>query len=118
MLLCCRHTLVCTEEGAMFSWGSHKAGQLGTGVKVNDGSAVPVKVAATSGSSRVTRVACGAEFCMAVNEEGFVAAWGHPMYGQLGNRSNGEYIERAGSTSYHYETGESLLFLGLGRGGG
>mmetsp|Transcript_28149 Transcript_28149/g.53249 ORF Transcript_28149/g.53249 Transcript_28149/m.53249 type:complete len:574 (-) Transcript_28149:362-2083(-) len=99
-----RHTLVCTEEGAMFSWGSHKAGQLGTGVKVNDGSAVPVKVAATSGSSRVTRVACGAEFCMAVNEEGFVAAWGHPMYGQLGNRSNGEYIERAGSTSYHYET--------------
>jgi hypothetical protein len=30
---------------------------------------------------------------------------GHPMYGQLGNGTNGEFIERAGSISYHFETG-------------
>ena len=35
------------------------------------------------------------------------------MYGQLGNRVNGEYIEKAGAISYHYETGNTLTSLSL-----
>jgi alpha-tubulin suppressor-like RCC1 family protein len=60
----------------MFSWGSHKAGQLGTGSKPNDGSSTPQKVAPLGDGSPVMRVAAGAEFSMAVNSAGQVGAWG------------------------------------------
>lgn len=60
----------------MYAWGSHKAGQLGTGSKPNDGSSTPLKVATLGGGSPVVRVAAGAEFSMAVNEEGQLGAWG------------------------------------------
>lgn len=110
-----KNTLVCTEDGSMFAWGTHKQGQLGTGGKVSDGSTTPVQVA-TWGDSPVTRVSCGSEFCMAVNEEGSIAAWGHPMYGQLGNNSNGEFIEKAGSISYHFELApKPVRFVNIGK---
>mmetsp|Transcript_7464 Transcript_7464/g.8614 ORF Transcript_7464/g.8614 Transcript_7464/m.8614 type:complete len:570 (-) Transcript_7464:147-1856(-) len=99
-----KHTVVCTTEGTVFAWGSHKCGQLGTGGAAKEGFTVPVQAASWGGGSPVVRVACGAEFSMAVNEDGKLAAWGHPMDGQLGNGGNGEYIERAGSISYQWET--------------
>eukprot|EP00854_Cymbomonas_tetramitiformis_P019660 gene19660-23516_t len=107
------HTVVVTTEGKLFSWGSHKTGALGTGGAVKEGFATPqqerllttVALQLNVGEHEpFTRVSCGAEFTMAVNEEGLVFAWGHPMYGQLGNGSNGEVIERANTISYHFVT--------------
>mmetsp|Transcript_26717 Transcript_26717/g.44812 ORF Transcript_26717/g.44812 Transcript_26717/m.44812 type:complete len:577 (-) Transcript_26717:375-2105(-) len=112
-----KNTLICTEAGLMFSWGTHKNGQLGHGGKASDGYMTPVQVPNWGAdASPVTRVACGAEFCMAVNEEGSIAAWGHPQYGQLGNNANGEYIEKAGSISYHFELSpKPVRFVNLGK---
>eukprot|EP00240_Pyramimonas_obovata_P000710 CAMPEP_0118933624 /NCGR_PEP_ID=MMETSP1169-20130426/12092_1 /TAXON_ID=36882 /ORGANISM="Pyramimonas obovata, Strain CCMP722" /LENGTH=564 /DNA_ID=CAMNT_0006876407 /DNA_START=103 /DNA_END=1797 /DNA_ORIENTATION=- len=111
-----KNSLICTDDGSMFAWGTHKNGQLGTGGKVSDGSTTPVKVATWGEGSPVTRVSCGSDFCMAVNEEGSIAAWGHPMYGQLGNNSNGEFIEKAGSISYHFELSpKPVRFVNIGK---
>ncbi|KAK3239804.1 hypothetical protein CYMTET_50294 [Cymbomonas tetramitiformis] len=108
-----RHTVVVTTEGKLFSWGSHKTGALGTGGAVKEGFATPQQLNVGE-HEPFTRVSCGAEFTMAVNEEGLVFAWGHPMYGQLGNGSNGEVIERANTISYHFVTAPQIVRFDVG----
>ncbi|CAM8884892.1 unnamed protein product [Rhodiola kirilowii] len=74
------HTVVSTEGGEVFTWGSNREGQLGyTSV---DTQPIPRRV--SSIRSRVVAVAAANKHTAAVSESGEVFTWGCNKEGQLG----------------------------------
>jgi alpha-tubulin suppressor-like RCC1 family protein len=80
------HTLAVDSEGRVHAWGDNSFGQLGTppgapasrvADLVSGGSLAP--------GARVSRVAAGHGCSFAVTVGGEVHAWGHNIWGQLGN---------------------------------
>ena len=73
------HTAAIDADGALWTWGSNKQGQLGTG---DDAETVdtPVKV-----MDNVEAVSCGQEFTAAIDTDGNLWTWGNNTLGQLGN---------------------------------
>jgi len=76
------HSVALTAAGRVYAWGSNSYGQLGNGV--NTSSTLPVAVSALAGET-VVAVAAGANFSLAITDEGEVYAWGYNLFGQLGN---------------------------------
>ena len=75
-----QHALGVDRAGALWSWGSNAAGQLGTG---RPGPwFMPQQVV---GLPAVQSAAAGADFSVAVASDGQVWSWGFNSYGQLGN---------------------------------
>jgi alpha-tubulin suppressor-like RCC1 family protein len=81
------HALALLQDGTVMAWGSNESGQLGDGGKTGfgEGSDVPVKVAGLS--ERVTAVAAGGRFSLALLASGKVMAWGGNNSGELGDGS-------------------------------
>lgn len=74
------HTVIATESGEVFTWGSNREGQLGyTSV---DSQATPRRV--SSFRSRVVAVSATNKHSAAVTESGEVFTWGCNKEGQLG----------------------------------
>lgn len=66
------HTLVCTEDGLTYSWGSNKDGQLGLG---DDRDAfAPVRIRKIP--ENIVFVACGDRSSAAITEDGLLYTWG------------------------------------------
>jgi alpha-tubulin suppressor-like RCC1 family protein len=79
-----RHTLVVTQDGALWACGEGRFGQLG----LNDtaGRLVFERVGAGAfGGARVVAAAAGRVHSMAVTEDGTLWTWGHGGYGRLGH---------------------------------
>eukprot|EP00639_Heterosigma_akashiwo_P016685 CAMPEP_0206393448 /NCGR_PEP_ID=MMETSP0294-20121207/20727_1 /ASSEMBLY_ACC=CAM_ASM_000327 /TAXON_ID=39354 /ORGANISM="Heterosigma akashiwo, Strain CCMP2393" /LENGTH=253 /DNA_ID=CAMNT_0053847053 /DNA_START=168 /DNA_END=925 /DNA_ORIENTATION=- len=72
------HTVVLTEEGAVYTWGRGDDGRLGHGDKV------PRLVEALAGRP-VAQITCGSYHTAAVTETGELWTWGGGMYGKLGH---------------------------------
>jgi len=105
-----RHTLVVTGSGEALSCGSNKCGQLGQGGRDSGALFAEFKpVLKFGGAKPVLQVACGAEHSVALNNCGVVAAWGHPLYGQLGDGDNGEYIVHTGKVEYNFVTAPKVV---------
>lgn len=75
-------SLARTSSGQVLAWGDDAFGQLGDGRARN--SDLPVRVKIPAGA-RVTAVSAGGGFGLALTTTGRVLAWGHNVYGQLGN---------------------------------
>ncbi|XVF30771.1 hypothetical protein REPUB_Repub16aG0087400 [Reevesia pubescens] len=74
------HTVIATEGGEVFTWGSNREGQLGyTSV---DTQAIPRRV--SSLRSRIVAVAAANKHTAVVSESGEVFTWGCNREGQLG----------------------------------
>ncbi|KAJ8771751.1 hypothetical protein K2173_026928 [Erythroxylum novogranatense] len=73
------HTVLATEGGEVFTWGSNREGQLGYTV---DTQPTPRKV--TSLRSRVVAVAAANKHTAVVSDSGEVLTWGCNREGQLG----------------------------------
>lgn len=80
-----KHTVVLTQWGVVYSFGSNKHGQLGTGDK--NPRFVPT-VVPQSQDAQVTSISCGALHTMLTFRRGWVYAFGMGEYGQLGTSSN------------------------------
>mmetsp|Transcript_40455 Transcript_40455/g.114559 ORF Transcript_40455/g.114559 Transcript_40455/m.114559 type:complete len:458 (+) Transcript_40455:142-1515(+) len=85
------HSIVVTDDGKCFSFGSNQYGQLGIGEcksspKVEELHKLPLETRAPP----CKKVACGAEFTMFLCG-GELYACGLPQYGQLGNGSDLQY---------------------------
>ncbi|GAQ80241.1 hypothetical protein KFL_000490310 [Klebsormidium nitens] len=93
-----QHTVVVTEDGTSFAFGSNKNGQLGTGNLKSEQETSPVKCLVQD----ATDVACGAEFTVWLTKKG-VWSCGLPQYGQLGDGSDHEYNAKASSVQLVYE---------------
>ena len=92
------HTVLVTEDGLAFAFGSNKMGQCGVGGKVDTpknqkagaDTEKPIECKQCEVSD-VVRVACGAEFTLFVTKDGALYACGNPQYGQLGIGTDGQY---------------------------
>ncbi|KAK3017588.1 hypothetical protein RJ639_003802, partial [Escallonia herrerae] len=88
------HTVVATEGGEVFTWGSNREGQLGyTSV---DTQATPRRV--SSLKSKIVSVAAANKHTAVVSESGEVFTWGCNREGQLGygtSNSGSNYTPRA-----------------------
>jgi len=108
-----KHTILMSRAGDLFGCGSnneHQLGLTGSGARFTQATlakgmvenvSMSVQKLSTWGGA-VTRVACGAEFSVAVDCEGQMAVWGKPEYGQLGNGTNGEFIAKANKIDYNF----------------
>ncbi|KAL1504489.1 hypothetical protein AB1Y20_010894 [Prymnesium parvum] len=76
-----RHALACTHEGALYSWGSNRSGQLGQGVRPDVSQPAAVEAL---GKEVVTCIAAGAEHSLAATADGVLFSWGEGVSGQLG----------------------------------
>ena len=83
------HTLVCTEDGRIYSFGYGGRGQLGHGKK--DNRFTPTLIEAPLEGKFVVQVACGSEHSMALTRKGCVYTWGHGANGRLGHGSEVDY---------------------------
>jgi len=76
------HSLALTSTGAVLAWGFNTDGELGDGGTVN--SDVPVTVKLPAGT-RVTAIAAGGYYSLALTSTGKVLAWGYNADGELGD---------------------------------
>ena len=67
------HTLALDENGKVWSWGDGDYGKLGRGG--SDISKVPQQVTQWGTYTRIVKVACGAQFSMALAASGHVFTW-------------------------------------------
>lgn len=74
------HSVMLTEDGAVYAWGAGSAGQLGTGTK----SLPAPKQIKIKSKRKVTRVACGYYHTVFVTELDEVFICGEGDYGKLG----------------------------------
>lgn len=88
------HALALCSDGTLVSWGLNTSGQLGNNRHVN--SSVPVRVdnSGILAGKRVTRMAAGAEFSVALCSDGTLASWGSNVNGQLGINSSESFQPR------------------------
>lgn len=67
--------------GRVWAWGMNNLGQLGNGVTSDAATSRPVL---TQSLRRVTDIATGCGFTLALRDDGTVWSWGENTYGQLG----------------------------------
>ncbi|WP_144118719.1 RCC1 domain-containing protein [Catellatospora sichuanensis] len=80
------HSLALLGSGAVMTWGANDRGQLGDGTTVQRNR--PVAVTALTGR-KVTAIAAGADFSLALLADGTLRAWGDNTFGQLGTGTAG-----------------------------
>src|SRR5579859_2696753 len=78
-----------STAGAVVAWGDNHDGQLGDGTTVTRDQ--PVGVLLPSGTV-VSAVATGGKFSLALTSTGAVLAWGHNLYGELGDGSTADSL--------------------------
>ncbi|MCD7948507.1 MAG: InlB B-repeat-containing protein [Oscillospiraceae bacterium] len=82
------HSLALTSNGTLYAWGYNYYGQLGMGTTA---SATPIMTPTAVKSSyfdgKITAIAAGYNFSMAITEKGTLYTWGINTYGELGNNS-------------------------------
>eukprot|EP00164_Ancoracysta_twista_P000517 GFYU01000691.1.p1 GENE.GFYU01000691.1~~GFYU01000691.1.p1 ORF type:complete len:497 (+),score=83.72 GFYU01000691.1:141-1631(+) len=76
------HTVALTDNGAVYTWGWGKYGQLGHGNRKDY--FVPTPIKALRGQD-IVQVACGHYHSVAVTRNGEVYTWGWGQCGQLGH---------------------------------
>ncbi|KAJ3997061.1 regulator of chromosome condensation 1/beta-lactamase-inhibitor protein II [Lentinula boryana] len=86
-------SLVLTESGKVFSFGSGEKGQLGngtTGERITTGNKVAFDIIETPyyikelDGNRIVQIASGQQHSAAVDDEGYVYVWGYNGYCRLG----------------------------------
>ncbi|MBQ3463772.1 MAG: hypothetical protein IJH36_11855, partial [Clostridia bacterium] len=106
------HAAIVIDNNEIYTWGSNKYGQLGTGTEnelsvyaLNNSSAyaaydvygsyVPEAVKGFNGGETLTNVIdvkAGSNHTLALRRDGSVFAWGYNYYGQLGDRTQDDRV--------------------------
>ena len=76
------HTLVLTESGDVYSFGTSSNGQLGLGTRILE-SAEPLKIASISGHHTVVGISCGENHTALVTQDGKLLTFGDGRHGKL-----------------------------------
>ena len=83
------HSICCTADGSVFSWGEGGDGQLGLGEEADDVLVVPTQMGGELQGKQVVQVAAGSFHSSCVTEDGSVYMWGSNGENQLGVPSVG-----------------------------
>ncbi len=78
-------SLALTAAGEIFGWGYNQSGALGDGTNLACRSPVAVDLSGVPSGAKVTSVAAGGDFNLALMSDGRVLAWGGNDFGQLGD---------------------------------
>jgi alpha-tubulin suppressor-like RCC1 family protein len=110
------HSLALLANGTVMAWGNNEGGQLGVGGGFTEGSTVPIPVKGLTG---VTAISAGANFSLALLNDGTAVAWGENESGQLGSGGAGSDspvpVKRlTGATAIAAGAEFSLALLGNG----
>lgn len=76
------HALALDNNGTIWSWGTNKDGELGTG-ETNDTVKTPIEVDMND-SLNIIQIAAGSDFSMALDDNGTLWGWGKNNYHQMG----------------------------------
>jgi alpha-tubulin suppressor-like RCC1 family protein len=76
--------LALTSRGRVLAWGDNRDGELGDGSAANSATPVPVHLPART---RVTAIAAGYNYGLALTAAGRVLAWGYNSEDELGDNS-------------------------------
>ena len=82
------HSCVISTEGALFSFGANKRGQLGIGSIEN--SAIPQRVVVLRKENTIRLASCGTQHTLIVTDEGGLYSCGAQDQGVLGQGSRGD----------------------------
>ncbi|KAF9115131.1 hypothetical protein BGX27_008836 [Mortierella sp. AM989] len=100
------HTILIADNGAVYGAGDNKMGQLGNANHKDHPSFVHIT---SLGKEKGASVACGAEFTMVLSDKGQLWAFGSPEYGQLGNKTNGQYLQQSNRLVHIPQTSPVLV---------
>jgi len=82
------HSMALTKDGEIYAWGYNYYGQLGLGSTSSTAPiTTPTKVSTSNFDGKVTAIAAGYNFSMAITENGTLYTWGINTYGELGIES-------------------------------
>jgi alpha-tubulin suppressor-like RCC1 family protein len=87
----CFHAIALATNGNVLTWGFNFAGQLGNGRLGGGPSFIPRAVAFSGAHAKITSVAAGCQFSLALTSAGQVLAWGRNVSGQLGTGAAGGF---------------------------
>ena len=79
------HTMAIKQDGSLWGWGSNGAGFVGNGTTESQN--LPVRIGSSTSSWK--SVATGVQHTVALKTDGTLWAWGHNLYGQMGNGTSG-----------------------------
>jgi len=82
------HSLALKSDGTVWAWGDNQYGQLGNGSTTPlDGSAPPgiATPGQVSNLTGIVAISGGGDHCLALKSDGTVWAWGHNIFGELGD---------------------------------
>jgi len=91
-----KHSIALAADGTVYTWGDNDKGQLGEGTNTDSSTPVKVKKGAYSGTTylgdapnnKITAVAVGCSYSIALAADGTVFTWGDNIEGQLGEGTN------------------------------
>jgi len=92
------HSMVLMEDGSVFAMGLNASGQCGIG-NTQEKVLLPTKVKAVR---PFRKIACGAEFSVAIDTRGSLHSWGSPEYGQLGHNDDGKYFVTSSKLAFQF----------------
>ena len=84
------HNIALDSNGKVWTWGRNNYGQLGNGLsgdRNNSNDAIQITVGTGGTITEFKYVSAGANYCMAIDENGGLWAWGQNNYGQLGDNT-------------------------------
>ncbi|KAL7644766.1 UNVERIFIED_CONTAM: hypothetical protein RMT77_004579 [Armadillidium vulgare] len=76
------HSMLLTDNGQIYAWGSNKEGQLGF---LNGSKLLPSKLEL---NFKISSISCGYYHSLAITDDGLLLSWGESQHGKLGYSSS------------------------------
>lgn len=95
------HTIFLQTDGTLHALGTSKSGQCGWRQNVKQSGTLKACVLLGGNKDlKFSRIACGEDFSVALDEEGILYTTGSSEFGQLANGETGEYFMAANKLGY------------------